>query len=220
MEYTGNLLTGFEKSAEDIISQALENAKHEYGYYKAHIKGYYELKNNAPESELYDILSYARNKDNSLSAFLDNSLFFKYFEKNSVAFIKKDTFKAICPFENAEQVKMPEGFVKLKITNDRLSEFFNNVIDETIKNYFPSHNFGCCSKFNICSDLKHCIHKDLFYAKGCMYRKNLEQGIIFYGKSSIENTSGSTVRQNKGKNLNFFPDDYTIVDLETTGGSF
>ncbi|MCM1298194.1 MAG: hypothetical protein NC203_00560 [Firmicutes bacterium] len=44
-------------------------------------------------------------------------------------------------------------------------------------------NFGCCSKFRQCSDEGKCIQLDDYF-KSCSYRKNLEQGRIFYGKKS------------------------------------
>lgn len=169
-------------SAEDAISCLLEQAQDKYGYYKAHVKGYYELKKNASDDELYDVLRYSRNKDGSLSAFIDNSLFFKYFERRDTAFIKEKTFNVLFPDMSAERVNQPEGFVKTNVKNDDLATVFQLIIDETIKNYFPSHRFGCCSSCDDCSDAGRCLHEDLFYAKGCMYREHLEKGEIFYGK--------------------------------------
>ncbi len=46
---------------------------------------------------------------------------------------------------------------------------------------FPQ--FGCCDKFVQCSDAKKCVHSDLLYSTACMYRKNLENNKIFYGKN-------------------------------------
>jgi hypothetical protein len=43
--------------------------------------------------------------------------------------------------------------------------------------------FGCCSRFNQCSDEKKCIHPDKQYAKNCWYQENLKNGKIFYGKN-------------------------------------
>ena len=43
--------------------------------------------------------------------------------------------------------------------------------------------FGCCSRFNACSDAKKCIHPDIQYAKNCWYQENMKQGLIFYGKN-------------------------------------
>ena len=43
---------------------------------------------------------------------------------------------------------------------------------------FPK--FGCCSKYQQCSDIGHCIHDDTLYSSACEYRKNLESGKNFY----------------------------------------
>ena len=41
--------------------------------------------------------------------------------------------------------------------------------------------FGCCNSFIKCSDARRCTHPNHLFALGCMYRKNLEAGRIFYG---------------------------------------
>lgn len=43
--------------------------------------------------------------------------------------------------------------------------------------------FGCCSKFNACSDAKKCVHENKLYSMACSYRRNLDAGRIFYGKN-------------------------------------
>ena len=45
--------------------------------------------------------------------------------------------------------------------------------------------FGCCGRYEQCSDAKRCIHPDALYSLTCSYRKNLEAGRIFYGKNRI-----------------------------------
>lgn len=47
----------------------------------------------------------------------------------------------------------------------------------------PAESFGCCSRYNECSDKKECIHPDPKFAQGCMYKENLEKGRIFYGRN-------------------------------------
>lgn len=64
-----------------------------------------------------------------------------------------------------------------------LRQYLFNVFIWELKNYSPPYNFGCCSNYEKCSDALKCIHDNLMYAKGCMYRKNLEAGRIFYGKN-------------------------------------
>ena len=48
---------------------------------------------------------------------------------------------------------------------------------------FPK--FGCCSKYQKCSDIGKCVHDDLLYSSACEYRKNLEKGLNFYGQQSL-----------------------------------
>ena len=48
---------------------------------------------------------------------------------------------------------------------------------------FGGERFGCCSRYERCSDAKKCIHPDFILSRACAYRKNLETGRIFYGKN-------------------------------------
>lgn len=41
-------------------------------------------------------------------------------------------------------------------------------------------SYGCCSKYIECSKAGKCLHENLLHSKGCSYRKNLENGNIFY----------------------------------------
>lgn len=83
-----------------------------------------------------------------------------------------------------------EDFIRIdlsqfwSIVND--SEFkisFGKILDKIFVGVFSFEAFGCCHKYEACSDAKKCLHQDLAYATACMYRKNLEQGRIFYGKN-------------------------------------
>lgn len=47
-----------------------------------------------------------------------------------------------------------------------------------------SGEIGCCSKYEECSDLGHCINPNTDIFMSCAYRRNLEQGKIFYGKDA------------------------------------
>ena len=59
-----------------------------------------------------------------------------------------------------------------------LSEIAIDILSEV-----GGENFGCCSRYEACSDAKQCIHPDKLFARACSYRRNLEQGRIFYGKN-------------------------------------
>ena len=55
------------------------------------------------------------------------------------------------------------------------------ILKETLFS-FPTE-FGCCSRYNECSDAKKCVNPNPEMAIKCMYRKNLKNGKIFYGKN-------------------------------------
>ena len=48
---------------------------------------------------------------------------------------------------------------------------------------FCGERFGCCSRYEQCSDERKCIHPDFLFSRACAYRENLEAGNIFYGKN-------------------------------------
>lgn len=54
------------------------------------------------------------------------------------------------------------------------------ILKYILHNYTPNHSFGCCGRYKECSDVRKCVHYDLFYARGCQYKKNLDNGKIFY----------------------------------------
>lgn len=66
---------------------------------------------------------------------------------------------------------------QLESYTDELIKRVEDVCDQ-----FPKE-FDCCSRFEKCSDEKHCIHPDKSFALGCGYRKILNSGRIFYGKN-------------------------------------
>lgn len=64
----------------------------------------------------------------------------------------------------------------------QLYPLFLKIYDEAYL-MFSSEHFGCCSKYEKCSDEKRCIHPDQLFAKGCAYRYHLIEGRIFYGEN-------------------------------------
>ncbi len=78
------------------------------------------------------------------------------------------------------------GMVKIRInrTSPNLTEYIRQNTIYCLERYeSKATKFGCCSLFEKCSDAKTCLHVNKLYSKACMYRKNLEQGHIFYGKN-------------------------------------
>lgn len=96
-----------------------------------------------------------------------------------------------------EEIGVPEGADVKEIKSDKLymhvifpadhSELVNYIKKNTkyaCTNYSSkASSFGCCSRFNDCSDAKKCIHVNKLYSKACIYRQNLEAGKIYYGKN-------------------------------------
>lgn len=62
----------------------------------------------------------------------------------------------------------------MKLLKKAKREIFRNTITET---------FACCNDFERCSDAGKCLKEDNRMYNGCLYRKNLEAGRIFYGKN-------------------------------------
>ena len=50
-----------------------------------------------------------------------------------------------------------------------------------VKSLPAGEGFGCCHLYKQCSDAKKCIQPNGLFSLACYYRKNLEQGKIFYG---------------------------------------
>ncbi len=75
---------------------------------------------------------------------------------------------------------------------------FQTVLVSQLQTLFPSDTFGCCSSYVECSDNRECVHPNPYYASGCMYKKNLDAGRIFYGVNKISERI-----------------EYAVVDLET-----
>lgn len=73
----------------------------------------------------------------------------------------------------------------IAVDSNNLNEFFNFVIKLVLDNYFTegSDAFGCCSRYEACSDAKKCLHENKLYARNCIYGSHLAEGRIFYGKN-------------------------------------
>jgi len=118
------------------------------------------------------------NKDNSVSFKIDGKLIAKLLPNPDVGIAFPvglfNKYAKDCSFS---PIKSPEGYGKISTDSINLAL---DMLKKAIADYVPSHTFGCCSRYKECSHAKKCIHPDLFYAKGCYYRKNLEADRIFY----------------------------------------
>lgn len=64
--------------------------------------------------------------------------------------------------------------------DEAIIECISKLIQSYVETFEPSEKFGCCHRFKECSAEGKCLHPNLFYAKACWYRKNLESGKVFY----------------------------------------
>ncbi len=66
----------------------------------------------------------------------------------------------------------------------RYADVLRDAFEPIFLSAFSFPTFGCCGKFEQCSDAGHCLHDDLIYAAAaCAYKKNLDSGRVFYGKN-------------------------------------
>lgn len=66
---------------------------------------------------------------------------------------------------------------------ENLPSDFSQIVLVHLEALFPNAPFGCCHLYLECSDQKECVHPNPFHAYSCMYKKNLENGKVFYGKN-------------------------------------
>lgn len=65
--------------------------------------------------------------------------------------------------------------------NDIYFDFIEKAVVFALKNYLSTNSkFGCCSRFNECSNQGKCVHPNKLYATVCEYKKNLENGNAFF----------------------------------------
>jgi len=96
-----------------------------------------------------------------------------------------------------------------KIIDNIQSVFKQCYMEESVD------SFGCCSRYNACSDEKKCIHPDIIFAKGCMYKKNLDAGRIFYGKNcNIEYLTKQDDQTDSAKPVDFVKQSSLLFQTE------
>lgn len=85
--------------------------------------------------------------------------------------------------DSSDTYPLPDGREMPKQSFWFNNSYLESIIGQRNPAFCKINSFGCCHKYLECSDAKKCIHEDLEYSKGCIYRQNLEAGAIFYGKN-------------------------------------
>ena len=88
------------------------------------------------------------------------------------------------PLLNTTQIKSEAPWIRILISTIddlfNLQPLFLSVYDESF--YLgTSEFFGCCSRYVECSDNLKCVQSNMKLARGCMYKRNMQNGKIFYG---------------------------------------
>lgn len=107
-------------------------------------------------------------------------------EKKSRYLLLPEAYEADLP-EGTEvsRAKSDAGMIRVRINDPedvlRYTPVLRSILRRSTRKY---GQFGCCSRYEECSDAKTCIHPDVKFALGCQYRQNLMDGKIFYGKNA------------------------------------
>lgn len=101
--------------------------------------------------------------------------------------IKKEHNEEVFNHYSSDLCKMDASFVRIpcKFINGfdgPFSELLSEVIKKMLSR-FDVNGFGCCSRYIECSNQKKCIHPNKITSLGCMYKRNLDKGLIFYGSN-------------------------------------
>ena len=118
--------------------------------------------------------------------------------------VNKTQYEALYkPAVNKITTRKSEGdFIRLRLDNDS-PEIINYIKENTkyrVKNYSSKERmFGCCSRFNECSDAKKCVHPNKLFSMACHYRHNLDNGRIFYGENKNVDDKGNLIDTDKEK---------------------
>lgn len=126
------------------------------------------------------------NKDNSVSIALKSVLVAKiHFRVKSSSFMEiGNKYANLFPGDSILSADAHWCKIRLLDKDDvfkyitQLVSIYNNLLAVT-----SGEQFGCCSRFMECSDARKCIHPDALFAAACIYRRNLENGKIYYGKN-------------------------------------
>lgn len=142
-----------------------------------------DLRQAAPDIADEITMSYLKGNKQIAFKCADRLLF--HYQASYYPFIKAGDIadgKRISAF--ATQYK--DGKWKLPIDGAFLYRRFISIIADLCygrHDQSTTFSFGCCNDFVICSDAGQCHKKDDPYYRGCLYRKNLEAGRVFYGKN-------------------------------------
>lgn len=133
------------------------------------------------------ILNFREISNCSSVYFLDsNSLLFQIRLRKKTRFLLiPEKYAYLLPADSVTSTtKSDEGMIRVSIQTHEDILKYVSVLRAILENVSRNYSvFGCCGRYEACSDAKQCIHPDVKFALGCKYRQNLLDGKIFYGKN-------------------------------------
>ena len=140
------------------------------------------LLSNQIDSELI-ILS--KNKTD-YSILLKNTIIFKFKPGSTDYICIKKMFQSDVLSRYPYTIcKITSSFILIPVSAiNNFDENFSDlllIILQKILGTYSNDEFGCCHRYIDCSDAKRCVHPNKLKSLGCMYKRNLEKGLIFYG---------------------------------------
>lgn len=97
------------------------------------------------------------------------------------------SIKAEFDSETLSQLESASDFIRLPLSTPSDLMQYSEMIQKCFLKMLGSltGQFDCCSRYEECSDLLRCVCPDKNLALGCRYKKNLRNGVVFYGKNAI-----------------------------------
>ncbi len=139
-------------------------------------------------------LTYIENKNNSISyKILKNYIILKYYPMKKINdIIEIRNFDDILPALNSKFTNIryttDNNYFRMNINNiediKNISEIISIIFSKLFLQYINSEeSFGCCSKYLDCSNALHCTNNNIRLRLACLYKHNLDENKIFYGKN-------------------------------------
>lgn len=156
-----------ERNVKDSIEELLKGDR----FFDTTLKGYDVRVNIGSETILLcncAVIRIISSKTKGVSLELAEKYLDLFGLENKTQFTKSDALWGKLPFDE---------HVAMQIIDNIKSVFERCYLSQSVD------KFGCCSRYEECSDEKRCTHPDIKFAAGCYYRTNLEEGRIFYGRN-------------------------------------
>jgi len=184
-----------EKLNEEVVTTehtatSFEEMEHKaFSLIAPTLKNLLEKDNLSPDSLYFKKSKSIKAQYSSVYLFNESNLFCRIsFRGNRGYFSVSSRCESLIP-ENVEYQKQNSDSNYIRIWIDSPDAIIKHLdllerLLEMLVDAYPA-DFGCCSRYETCSDAKRCIHPDPEMAIRCSYRKNLKKGKIFYGKNKM-----------------------------------